>query len=329
MDLLGALGVLVRVVETGSFSAVARERELSQTAIARQISQLEDHFGVRLFHRTTRKLSLTDDGQMLLSLSQPVIDGVEGLEAALGRQSGSAVGLVRVGVTVTASRFLARRLPTLLADHPGLKVELVISDRFGDMIEDRLDLALRVGEITDSSLVMRRSWPAQRIVVAAPSYVVQHGTPSQPADLERHTCIVHNVGPDSDVWTFVMPEGPQQVRVPGGLLANDVRAVRQAAEIGYGIALLPLLEVFEDLRSGELVRLLSGFPASGLPVSLIYPSRRHLAPRTRLVLEFILEQVLEVRAELATAADKRAPPSRGRPIAMIAAHPLGDRRRQH
>jgi DNA-binding transcriptional LysR family regulator len=102
-----------------------------------------------------------------------------------------------------------QRLPTLLAGHPGLKVQLVISNRFGDMIENRLDLALRVGEITDSSLVMRRSWTADRIVVAAPSYVERHGAPSVPADLERHTCIVHDVGADSDLWTFVMPEGPE------------------------------------------------------------------------------------------------------------------------
>ena len=303
MDLVGTLQVLVRVVETGSFSAVARERDLTQAAVARQISQLEKHFGVRLFHRTTRKLSLTDDGQMLLGLARPVLDSVEGLEAALGRQSASAVGLVRVGVTATVSRFLVQRLPTLLAGHPGLKVELVISDRFGDMVEDRLDLALRVGEITDSSLVMRRSWTGERVVVAAPSYVERHGAPSVPADLERHTCIVHDVGADSDVWTFVMPEGPQKVRVSGGFLANDSRAVRQAAEIGYGIGLLPLLEVLDDLRSGELVCLLSGFPAPGIPACLVYPSRRHLAPRTRLVMEFVFDQVREVRSMLA-AEDK-------------------------
>src|SRR6202161_879445 len=151
MDVLGALGILVRVAETGSFSAVARERALSQAAVARQVSQLEDHFGVRLFHRTTRKLSLTDDGQMLLGLARPVLDGVDGIEAALGGQRASPVGLVRVGVTVTGSRFLAQRLPTLLADHPGLKVELVVSDRFGDMIEDRLCPRMRVGEVTDAS----------------------------------------------------------------------------------------------------------------------------------------------------------------------------------
>jgi DNA-binding transcriptional LysR family regulator len=304
MDLLGALGILVRVVETGSFSAVAREREMSQAAVARQISQLEEHFGVRLFHRTTRKLSLTDDGQMLLGLARPVMEGVEGMEAALGRQSASPVGLVRVGTTVTAMRFLSQRLPTLLADRPGLKVQLVVGDRFGDMIEDRLDLALRVGEITDASVVVRRSWTTVRVAVAAPSYMERHGKPSTPAELAKHTCIVHDVGPGSDVWTFVTPEGPRDVRVSGGFLANDGRAVRLAARSGYGIAFLALLEVFDDLRSGELVGVLSDFRTPSLSLSLVYPSRRHLAPRTRLVLEFIVEQVRQVRAILATELEE-------------------------
>jgi DNA-binding transcriptional LysR family regulator len=304
MDLLGALGILVRVVETGSFSAVARERELSQAAVARQVSQLEEHFGVRLFHRTTRKLSLTDDGEMLLGLARPVLDGVDGLEAALGRQSASPVGLVRVGVTVTASLFLAERLPTLLVDHPGLKVELVVSDRFGDMIEDRLDLAWRVGEIIDMSVVARRSGTAVRVAAAAPSYIKRHGEPSSPAELANHTCILHDIGPDSDVWTFATPEGPTDFRVSGGFLANDVRAVHLAARTGYGIAYLALFEVADDLRSGGLVRILKDFPAPGVPYSLVYPSRRHLAPRTRLVMDFIWAQIRQAQAEVATASDK-------------------------
>jgi DNA-binding transcriptional LysR family regulator len=304
MDLLGALDVLVRVVETGSFSAVARERELSQAAVARQISQLEDHFRIRLLHRTTRKLSLTDDGQMLVGLARPVLDGVEGMEAALGRHSASPVGLVRVGVTATASRFLAQRLPTLLADHPGLRVELVVRDQSGDMIEDRLDLAIRVGEITDASLVVRRAGTAAaQVAVVAPSYIARHGKPSSPADLVNHTCIVHHVGPDSDVWTFLTPEGPQDLRVSGGFLANDSRAVHLAARTGYGIAFLSLVEVFDDLRSGELVRVLSDFPAPGSPVSLVYSSRRHLAPRTRIVLDFILEQIRQIQAVLGVASN--------------------------
>jgi DNA-binding transcriptional LysR family regulator len=304
MDLLGALSVLVRVVETGSFSAVAREREVSQAAVARQISQLEEHFRVRLFHRTTRKLSLTDDGQILLGLARPVLDGVDGMEAALGGQSVSPVGLVRVGVTVTAGRFLAQRLPALLADHPGLKVELVVSDRFGDMIEDRLDLAMRMGEVTDASVVVRRLGTAWFVVVAAPSYIERKGKPSMPAELASHTCIVHDLGPGSNVWTFATSGGSEQFQVSGGLLANDVSAVHLAARSGYGIALLPLFEVLEDLRSGMLVRVLSEFPAPSVPLNLVYPSRRHLAPRTRVVFEFILEQVRQVQAMLATVTDE-------------------------
>jgi DNA-binding transcriptional LysR family regulator len=304
MDLFGTLKVLVRVAETGSFSAVSRERELTQGAIAKQISQLEEHFGVRLFHRTTRKLSLTDDGQVLLHLARPVLDSVEGMAAAVGRQSASAVGLVRVGVTGTCSRFLTQRLPIWLADKPGLKVELVVSDRFGDMIEDRLDLALRMGEVTDASLVLRRRWTGELVAVAAPRYIERCGTPLNPADLLDHTCIVHDVGSDSDVWTFVMPQGPRGFRVSGGFLATDVRAIRQAAESGYGIALLPLFGVFDDLRCGKLVRVLGGFSAPALPISLVYPSRRHLPPRTRLVLEFILGQIREVRVMMESGEDK-------------------------
>ncbi len=241
---------------------------------------------------------------MLLGLARPVLDGVDGLEAALGRQSASPVGLVRVGVTVTASLFLAERLPTLLVDHPGLKVELVVSDRFGDMIEDRLDLAWRVGEIIDMSVVARRSGTAVRVAAAAPSYIKRHGEPSSPAELANHTCILHDIGPDSDVWTFATPEGPKDFRVSGGFLANDVRAVHIAARTGYGIAYLALFEVADDLRSGRLVRVLRDFPAPRVPFSLVYPSRRHLAPRTRLVMDSIWAQIRQVQAEVATASDK-------------------------
>ena len=304
MDLVSTLEVLVRVVETGSFSAVARECGLTQAAVARQISQLEERFSVRLFHRTTRKLSLTDDGQMLLGLTRPVLEGVEGIKAALGRQSVSPVGLVRVGINVTASRLFAQRLPAMLIDHPGLKVDLVVSDRFGDMIEDRLDLALRLGEIADTSLVMRPAGRVARIAVAARSYIERHGKPSTPADLTNHTCIVHDIGRDSDKWTFVMPEGVRGFRVSGGFLANDGRAVHGAARAGYGIAFLSPLEALDDLRSGELIRVLSDFQSPGIPLNLVYPSRRHLAPRTRLVLDFIREDVRQILAALAPAHDE-------------------------
>jgi len=299
MDMLGALDLVARVVKTGSFTAAARERELSQAAVARQISQLEDHFGVRLFHRTTRKLSLTDDGEMLLGMAQPVLEGVEAMEAALRQHSAAPVGLVRVGVTVASSRFLALRLPALLDANPGLRVELVVGDRLGDLIEERLDLAMRVGEIKDESLVVGRRGEAVRLAVASPAYLERNGTPMTPEDLVHHTCIVHNIGPGSDVWTFVTPEGHRGFRVSGGFLANDARAVHLAARSGYGIAYLTLVEIFDDLRSGRLIRVLSDCPAPTTAFSLVYPSRRHLAPRTRVVMDFIWQQIRQIQAELA------------------------------
>jgi DNA-binding transcriptional LysR family regulator len=164
--------------------------------------------------------------------------------------------------------------------------------------------AMRVGEIKDASLVARHSGIAVRVAAAAPSYIKRHGEPSSPADLANHTCIVHGVGPNSDVWTFVTPDGSKDFRVSGGFLANDVRAVHIAARTGYGIAYLALFEVFDDLRSGRLVRVLRDFPAPGVPYSLVYPSRRHLAPRTRLVMDFIWAQLRQAQAELATASDE-------------------------
>jgi DNA-binding transcriptional LysR family regulator len=185
-----------------------------------------------------------------------------------------------------------------------LKVELVVGDRLGDMIEERLDLAMRVGEIKDASLVVRRSGTAVRVAAAAPSYIKRHGEPSSPADLANHTCIVHGVGPNSDVWTFVTPDGSKDFRVSDGFLANDVRAVHLAARTGYGIAYLALVEVADDLRNGRLVRVLRDFAAPGIPYGLVYPTRRHLAPRTRLVIDFIWEQLRQAKAELATAYDE-------------------------
>jgi len=143
-----------------------------------------------------------------------------------------------------------------------------------------------------------------RIAVAAPSYIERHGKPSTPADLTSHACIVHDIGPDPDIWTFVTPEGTQGLRVSGRFIANDGRAVHGAARVGYGIAFLSPLEVLDDLRSGELVRALNDFQSPGLPLNLVYSSRRHLAPRTRLVLDFIREDVRKILAVLAAAPEE-------------------------
>jgi DNA-binding transcriptional LysR family regulator len=312
MDLLGALGALVRVAETGSFSAVARERQVSQSAVTRQIALLEQHFGVRLFHRTTRRLSLTDDGERLLGHARTVLDAVEGMEEELGHQRSTPTGLVRVGVRSAGARFLASRVPLLLARHPGLKIELVVHDQFGDMVEERLDLALHYGELNDSSLRVRRVRMINLAVVAAPRYLEEHGVPLTPPDLANHTCLIHDSGPDSDLWHFTRGNETISVRVSGSFIANNTAPVRVAARAGYGIAMLPELQVVDDVHSGELVHLLSEYPSQRVPLSLVYPSRRNLASRTRVVMEFLLEQVRQLSAALATGSEV-TPPSRTGP----------------
>jgi len=303
MDLIGALRGFIRVVETGSFSAVAREGQVSQSAITRQIAQLEEHFGARLFHRTTRHLSLTDDGQGLLAHARHVVDTADEMEAALGRQSSSPTGLVRLGLSVAAARFVASRIHLLLARHPGLRVEMLADDQPGDMIETRLDLALRSGEIADASLVTRRVGLLGRAVVAAPLYLERHGAPSVPQDLTEHACLIHNIAPDAETWRFTGPVGPIPVQVTGPLIANNSASINIAVRTGLGIALLPEIQIIDDLRAGRLFRLLNDFPSQLVPVHIVYPSRRNLAPRTRVVMDFLVEQTRQISSLIAAGAE--------------------------
>jgi DNA-binding transcriptional LysR family regulator len=303
MDLIAALRAFVRVTETGSFSAVARETHASQSAVTRLVAQLEQHFDVRLFHRTTRRLSLTDDGQVLMAHARHVIESADEMETVLGRQSGAPRGLVRLGTSIAGGLFLATRLPVLLARHPGLSVALVMRDQNSDMVEERLDLAFRSGEIADASLVARRIGFLGRAVVASPVYLERNGAPSTPEDVATHTCLIHDVGSEPEVWRFTGPEGPQSVRVSGQFIANDSQAVHRAARAGHGIALLPEIQLIDDLRAGRLFRLLEDYPSQRLPVYIVYPSRRNLAPRTRVVMDFLVEQTREISVLLEQGAE--------------------------
>jgi DNA-binding transcriptional LysR family regulator len=299
MDLIGALSVFSRIAETGSFSAVARETNASQSTVTRLVDQLEAHFGVRLFHRTTRRLSLTEDGQDLLAHAHHLIEIAEGMEGALGRHRTSPTGLVRVGVTMAGAMLLGLRLFGLLAQHPGLMVELVVRDRLGDMIEERLDVAMQVGQPADSSLMARTAGAFGRTLVASPIYLEQRGTPAHPDELAAHTCIIHEGGPDSAVWQFEGPEGPVEVRIEGAFRANNAEVVHRAVLAGHGIAMVPEALIVDDIRAARLYRLLPKFKTGRQPAFVLYPSRRHLAPRTRVVIDFLVEQVNEAAARLA------------------------------
>jgi DNA-binding transcriptional LysR family regulator len=298
MDLLGALKTFVAVSETGSFSAVARHENASQSAITRRIADLEAHFGVRLFHRTTRRLSLAPDGEELLAHARQVISAQMEMEDALGSHRTAPVGLVRLAAPVGFGNYVAGHLPELLDRYPGLSVELVMADSVTDMIEARLDIAVRAKLQEDSSLIVRQIAEIGWVVVASPAYLAAHGTPLRPEDLLEHECLLH-ISARSGVWRFIGEDGPMEVPVRGRLSVNVMGAAQRAALAGLGIALLADLEIAADIRAGRLVRLLTEFQAPRSPLYLATLSRRHQPPRVRVVMDFLIELA---RRDLGTAA---------------------------
>jgi DNA-binding transcriptional LysR family regulator len=298
MDLISGLQTFIRVVETGSFSAVARESNTSQSAVTRQVAQMESHFGVRLFHRTTRKLSLTDDGQALVARARHLLEEAEDLEDTFGRNGGEPTGLVRLGVPVGASILLVPDIAALLEQHPGLSVDLVVSDEMDNLVEERLDLALRLGQSPDTSLVSRAIATIESAPVAAPAYLEKHGAPAHPTDLANHTCIIHDIGPHSAHWTFTGPDGAVDVEVTGAFRTNNSLVTRQAALAGYGIALLSDPLTIDDIRASRLYRLLPNYVARRRPAYIVYPSRRHMAQRTRIVIDFLVARFKMLESRL-------------------------------
>lgn len=290
MDLINGLQTFIRVVETGSFSAVARETEASQSAVTRQVAQLEDHFGVRLFHRTTRKLSLTGEGEALVSRARHLLEEAEDLQDTFGRSGGEPTGRVRIGLPVGAAILLVSDFRALLERYPALSLDLVVSEEMDDLVEERLDLALRFGQSQDTSLVSRSIATLGFAPVAAPAYLEKYGAPSHPSDLAHHTCLILDVGANSTHWTFTGPDGAVDVEVAGSFRSNNTLVLRQAAVAGYGIALLGDPLTVDDIRSSRLYRLLPDYVTRRRPAYIVYPSRRHLAQRTRVVIDFLVEQ---------------------------------------
>lgn len=298
MDLFSALNDFVRVVETGSFARAARQKGSSNSVVTRQVAQLEHHFGVRLLHRTTRRLSLTDDGEILIGHAKRLLEELAAMEQDLGRHRRSPTGLVRLGAIMGAGLGLTTRLPQLLERHAGLSVEIVVCDHVSELVESRLDLALCDGDIASSSFIARQIAKLAHVVVAAPSYLEQHAEPKAPVELDRHVCIVRDRKDGGGTWQFQGPRGPVSVEVSGRLSTNNERAALTMARSGYGIACLPDVQVRDDIRDRRLVRLMPEYEAKPSVLYAVYPSRRQLAPRTRTVLEFLAQQGGSTRSTL-------------------------------
>jgi DNA-binding transcriptional LysR family regulator len=289
MDLIAALRTFLRVAEIGSFSAVAAERGVTQPAVSRQVAALEQHLGSRLVHRSTQAVTLTEDGHDLVRQAQHLVDAADALQQAARHRRTMPVGRVRVSVPVPLGLHLAGQLGRLLDRHTELAVDLVLRDGTSDLVEEGLDLEVRVGPVADSGLIARRIGSTTAYLVAAPRYLARRPAPAHPDDLRQHDCILYHRWGQDDVWRFSSPGGEIATVVRGRLRANNAAAVHRAVLAGQGIALLSHLLVADDIRDGRLQPLMPAFPPVRSPLSIVYPSRRQLPPRTRAAIDFLAE----------------------------------------
>jgi DNA-binding transcriptional LysR family regulator len=287
MDRLLAMQTFVRVVETGSFSAVAREQTSTQSAISKQVAALEKHLGAKLLTRTTRTLALTDDGHRYFEDARRLVAEVTEAEGQLRRGEQQLRGWLRLASSVGFGvRVLRPHVHSFLVAHPGVKVDLKLNDGFIDLVEHGIDVAVRIGNLADSTLVARRIGRIRRAVVASRAYVqavtAQGTLPNIPEDLKQHPCIVYTELRSRNLWDFSTPDGSSvAVRVEGPLQTNASDIVRAAVLDGVGIAYSPTW-LFQDLiDSGEVQVLLPGWQTSPLPLHLVSPPERRYAAKVR------------------------------------------------
>lgn len=281
----------VRVVERQSFSAAAATLGLTPSAVSKLVTRLENRLGVRLLHRTTRRLALTSEGNDYFSRARQILTDMEEMEAAVTRSRASPRGRLHVN---TSNAFgihqLAPALPDFLARYPDIKVELSISDRITDLVAEGADVTIRAGRILDTSFTALKISEFERTICAAPAYLAQHGIPKAPAELADHVCIVAP-SPTSTHWPFMARDGVNQLEIVPRVTTDSGEAALRLALSGAGIVRLGDMLVGEPIRRGLLVPLLteSNYIES-LPLSALYLAGRHRLPKVRVFLDFMLER---------------------------------------
>lgn len=287
---LQQLASFVAVVNAGSFVGGAEAIGLSKAAVSRQVAELEARLGVRLLHRTTRRLSLTDDGQRFFARAVELLADAGELEAETSSSSGEATGVLRINAPLTFGNLhLAPLWPAFLAANPKVALDITLNDRVVDLVEEGYDIAVRITNLGSSQLVSRRLATTRIVLCAAPAYLAAHGAPSHPHELARHQVISYAYWTGGDDWRFDGPEGEARVRVRPRIHTNSGDTCRLAALHGQGVILQPDFLVGDDLRRGDLVELLPGWRSIELGIHALYASRKHLPMKTRRLVDFLVE----------------------------------------
>lgn len=290
MDRLTAMRVFVAVASNGSFSATADQLEMSRAMVTRYVGTLEQWLGARLLQRTTRSVTLTDAGETCLRRSQQMLALVDDVEQETSRHDTALRGQLRVTCSISfAYAQLAAVLSDFLKLHPQLKIDLNASEGALNLVEARIDLAIRISAEPDPTLIGRVLAPCASVLVATPDYLAAQGTPSVPADLETHQCLSFaNFG--KSTWSLRRGEESCEVRVRSQLSANEATALLQAALAGGGVAMQPTYLANPHLASGRLLAVLPEWQPPDMSIYALYPSRRHLSPAVRALLDFLVQR---------------------------------------
>ena len=290
MDRLACLEAFVRVAESGTFSAAAQTLRLPKSAVSRQVAALEEQLGVRLINRTTRSLSLTEAGRGYLERASRFLADLEDANRAVSQLQATPRGHLRISAPMSFG-FLhfAPALTDFLVRYPEVSVDVVMNDRFVDVVEEGFDVAVRIGTLADSSLIARRLAPNRMAVCASPAVLAQHGEPRTPEDLRGQPCLVNSNIASSNEWRFVGAAGEAiAIPVTSRVSFNNGDAMRVAAGRGLGFVRLPTFICGEDLRSGALVSVLADFVPQHSAIHAVYPQGRHLSPTVRAFVDFLV-----------------------------------------
>jgi DNA-binding transcriptional LysR family regulator len=288
MDRLTSMEVFSRVVDAESFSEAARQLGMSRAMVSKHVLSLEDRLGARLLNRTTRRLSLTEVGAAYHERCKRIVSDAQEAEDAAGRLHAEPRGRLKVNAPMAFGiRHLAPAIPEFLERYPEVEIEMSMTDRFVDLIEEGYDVAVRIGRLAESSLIARRIAPIRNAVCGTPQYFEAHGTPKTPDDLVDHRCLIYTYPMPHEVWRFTGADRDYAVPVTGNFRVNNGDALRAAALRGLGIAILPTFIVGGDLRSGALRAVLTEFRSPDAAVYAVYPHSRHLSTKVRSFVDFL------------------------------------------
>jgi DNA-binding transcriptional LysR family regulator len=292
MDRFSELNAFIAVVEAGGFSAAARRRGEGQPAISKAIAALEKRLGVALFNRSTRSVTLTDQGQRYYDRAKPLVDEMDDVDNEMTKSTLSVTGPVRISVASTFGRLhILPLIPELLSLYHGLEVDLILSDFVRDMVEDRIDLAIRLGAVDEGDAVVRRVAGTPLVCVGSRRYFERRGTPKTPADLLDHNCLIYSGLRESANWPFVGPNGPFSVSVRGNLSSNSIETIRTGVLAGLGIGFFAKVSLADELAHPDVTTILDDFVKGVRDVSLVWPKRRFVPTRVRRVTDFFAHAI--------------------------------------